>query len=84
MKTLLIYDNTGFIYVQMTGDYRKPEGLKHLEITIPDGKMIDSIKLDPKGDSVIFKDVPKSSLQLMQEQLETVQGALDALLMGGV
>lgn len=82
MQTLLIYDETGFIYVQMSGDFREPQGLKYIITTIPDGQMIDRIKLDPKGDSVVFKAIPKTNLQLMQEQLETVQGALDSILMG--
>ncbi len=41
VETLVIYDGTGYVYMQMTGSYRVPEGgLQYLETEIPEGKII--------------------------------------------
>ncbi|MBN1077696.1 hypothetical protein [Clostridium botulinum] len=68
MKTLIIYDNTGYILMQQTGSYRVPEGgVQYLEIEISTGKMVKSINVDKK--EAILEDIPKSQMELLQEEL---------------
>lgn len=42
MKTLVIYDNVGYIYLQLTSDdNRIPQGgINYLEVEVPGGKII--------------------------------------------
>lgn len=73
-KTLIIYDNTGYIYLQMTGSYRAPEGgLNYLEVdsTIHENKIIKSVNVETK--ELVLEDIPKTELQLAQEAIETLQ-----------
>ncbi len=68
MKTLIIYDNTGYILMQQTGSYRVPEGgVQYLELEIPTGKMVKSINVDKK--EAILEDIPKSQMEILQEEL---------------
>ncbi|HBJ1646024.1 hypothetical protein FDB41_14795 [Clostridium botulinum] len=68
MKTLIIYDNTGYILMQQTGSYRVPEGgVQYLELEIPTGKMVKSINVDKK--EAILEDIPKSQMELLKEEL---------------
>lgn len=83
MDTLVIYDETGFIYVEQTGDFRTPQGLRNLVVKVPTGKRVKSITISETGDTVVYEDLPKSPMQLLQEQLDNVQSALDDVLMGG-
>lgn len=68
MKTLIIYDNTGYILMQQTGSYRAPEGgAQYLELEIPTGKKVKNINVDKK--EAILEDIPKTQLELLQEEL---------------
>jgi hypothetical protein len=74
--TLAIYDNTGYIYLQMSGAYIKPQGgIQYLEVdesTYP-GKFIKSIDTSVTPNVPIFEDIPKTELQIAQEQIKTLQ-----------
>lgn len=77
MKTLIIYDNTGYIYLQMTGSYRTPQGgIDYLEVEIPEGKIIKSVDTSATPNVPIFADIPKTEMQLLQEQLLATQAEL--------
>ncbi|WP_238915107.1 hypothetical protein [Clostridium sp. YIM B02555] len=77
MKTLLIYDDTGFIYVQITGSYRTPEGaLQFIEIEIPKGKIITGVDISATPHAPIFEDIPKTDLEKTQDQLLETQAQL--------
>lgn len=44
MKTLIIYDNEGFIYLTYDRNYRVPEGgIQYLELEIPSNKKLVGI-----------------------------------------
>ncbi len=78
MKTLIIYDNTGYILMQQTGSYRVPEGgVQYLELEIPTGKMVKSINADKK--EAILEDIPKSQMELLQEELAKKDLAIEQL-----
>lgn len=74
MKTLIIYDNTGYIYMQRTGSYRVPEGgIQFLEVdsTVHENKIIKSVNVETK--ELVLEDMPKTELQLAQEQILATQ-----------
>ncbi|MBY6789196.1 hypothetical protein HYH43_07060 [Clostridium botulinum] len=74
MKTLIIYDNTGYILMQQTGSYRVPEGgVQYLELEIPTGKIVKSINVDKK--EAILEDIPKSEVEILKEQVESLTQA---------
>ncbi len=70
MKTLIIYDNTGFIILKQTGTYRVPEGgIQYLEVDseLHKNKIIKSINVETK--ELVLEDIPKTQLELLQEEL---------------
>ena len=84
MKTLAIYDNTGCIFLQITGSYVIPQGgVQYLEIEIPEGKIIKSIDTSVTPHEPVFEDAPKSEIDVLKEQQVLMQKALDDLLLGG-
>ncbi|AQR96095.1 hypothetical protein [Clostridium saccharoperbutylacetonicum] len=77
MKTLIIYDNTGYIYLQITGSYRIPQGgLNYLEVDEDSskGKIIKSVNVETK--ELVLEDVPKTELEKTQDQLLETQAQL--------
>ena len=81
-KTLVIYDDNGKIFTQITGDYIKPVGLQHIEIDIPEKKIL--VGVDSTVHEPIYEDAPKTEIELLREELVLTQQALDFLLMGGL
>lgn len=58
MKTLIIYDNSGYIYIQITGTYRIPQGgINYIEIYVESykGKKIKSVNVETK--ELVLEDV---------------------------
>lgn len=71
MKTLIIYDTTGYIYFQMSGAYRIPEGgLNYSEVDIPEGKMVTSIDVSKTPNIPVFTDIPKT---VTEERIQAVE-----------
>lgn len=62
MKTLIIYDTTGYIIQQITGSYRVPIGIPYLELdeAICKGKIIDKIDINVTPNVPIFIDLSKT------------------------
>lgn len=83
MTTLIIYDNNGQIFTQITGDYIKPNGLQHLEVTVPEGKILTGVDVSVTPHQAIFVDVPKSEVEILKEQLQATQQAVDFILLNG-
>ncbi len=81
MKTLVVYDNTGKIYYQASGDYTKPQGLQYIEVEIPKGKYIAGV--DPKTHTAILEEIPPTKTEQMQKEIDDLQLAL-AEVVGGV
>ncbi|MBW6408953.1 hypothetical protein [Clostridium weizhouense] len=68
MKTLIIYDNTGYILMQQTGSYKVPEGgIQYLEAEIPKGKMVKGVNVETK--ELVLEDIPKTEMELLKEEL---------------
>ena len=85
MNTLIIYDNTGYIYVNITGSYRKPTGLQYLITEIPEGKILTGVDVSVTPNIAIFEDIPLSETELLKKRVEEQEAALVELasLIGG-
>ena len=91
MRTLIIYDETGFIISIRSGEPqpREPIGIPFLWVEIPEGKQIkmtDGIGVDVSvtPNQVILEDVPKSEVQVLKERQDATEQALLGLLLGGM
>lgn len=78
-KTLFLYDEEGYIYVNISGEYRIPVGnISALELdnSNAEGKIIKSI--NPTTKELITEDRPKTSeeqIKELQEQVKTLTQA---------
>jgi hypothetical protein len=55
-NTLIIYDTTGFIISQMSGDIRTPEGIPFLWVDVPEGKCISGVDVSVTPNIAVFKE----------------------------
>ena len=67
MQTLVIYDNTGKIYYQATGDVQEPVGLKFIKVQIPEGKRIISVDTSKNPNVPVYEDIPKTDTDNLKE-----------------
>ena len=74
MKTLLIYDNDGLIWVNISGDYAFPNGLPYIETEIPAGYYAESVDTETK--QPVLKELLKSETEIRLEELEAQIAAL--------
>ena len=85
MNTLIIYDDKGKVFLQLTGDYLTPQGgVQFLELIIPAGKRIKSVDVTVMPNVAILEDIPKTETQMLQDKIQATQEAIDFLLMGGI
>src|SRR5665648_982662 len=91
MNTLIIYDNTGYVIDVRSGDPapREPIGIPFIWVDIPTGKQIKvtngiGVDVSVTPNVVILEDIPKTDIELIQEQLQATQEAVDFLVMGGI
>lgn len=83
MKTLVIYDDKGYVYQQITGDYRIPVGIPFLEIEVPEGKRVateNGINITVNPHQATFEDIPNYDLEIIKKHLTMIQETLDFLL----
>lgn len=86
MKTLITYDNRGYIISNITGSYRVPTGIPFIEVEIPNGKQIkytDGIGVDVSKTphEVILEDIPPSEIDQLKQ---TVADLTEIVLNGGI
>lgn len=85
MQTLIIYDNSGDIFSQISGEYNVPNGgVQFLETEAPEGKRIVGVDISVTPHQAILEDIPKTEVELLKEQLIATQQAVDFLLLGGI
>ncbi|MDF2984722.1 MAG: hypothetical protein K0R50_232 [Eubacterium sp.] len=92
MKTLVIYDETGFIISQMQGsDLREPVGLPFMYIEVPQGKMFRSVDVSGTENKPVYEDLPKPETQKLQELVDqliidnlNMQQQIDTLITTGL
>jgi hypothetical protein len=81
MKTLIMYDNTGYIYLQMSGIYRVPQGnVQFIEIEVPTDKRVKEIDITVTPNVPIYEDAPKTESELLKQQLLETQTLLSELI----
>ena len=75
MKTLIIYDNTGYIIQQITGsNVREPQGgVQFIWAIIPEGKRLVSIDTTKTPHEAVLEDIPKTEMQLAQERIASLE-----------
>ncbi len=67
MKTLIVYDTTGYIIFSQQGTYRVPEGIPFIETEIPTGYYAESV--NPESQQPVLKEIPKSQEEKNMEVL---------------
>lgn len=85
-NTLVIYDTTGYIFQQITGSYRVPQGIPYLEVGIPEGKQIKytngiGVDVSVTPHQVILEDIPPSEIDQLKQ---TVADLTEIVLNGGI
>ena len=76
MKTIIIYNNLGKIYMTQSGDdVTASNGVNIIETEIPEGFYSSSV--NPETQEVIFSEIPKTKEQL---QIEELQKQIDILM----
>lgn len=84
MKTLIIYDSTGYILDIRSGvpDPREPQGVPFLWVEIPSGKRIkvtnNGIGVDTSvtPHTVILEDIPPTETEKLKAQVDAINIAL--------
>ena len=73
---LAIYDKNGTIFLSGTG-FPTPYGaLSFLEIEVPEGKYFDGVDVSVDPPQPIFKDIPKSKEEQMEEEIEMLKNSI--------
>lgn len=88
MNTLIIYDTTGYILSTASGSVREPVGIPFIYVDIPIGKrikviddVISLIDVSVTPNVAILEDIPKTDVQILQEQVSASQEMINALMM---
>lgn len=76
----VIYDNTGKIWFDGSSD-AKPDGLPFLEYIPEKNKYVEKVDVSGEEPTIVFKDYPKSEMQLMKESNEKQQADIDYLML---
>jgi len=72
MKTLIIYDTTGYVINNITGNYRVPVGVPYLEVDVPEGKHINlsaGVDVSVAPHEVVLEDIPPSEIELVRLEM---------------
>lgn len=78
---LIIYDNKGQVYFAGTG-YPQPEGIPFLNVEVPEGKYLDGVDVSTEPHQAIFKDYPKSDIEILKEEVAELKAQNMALMEG--
>ena len=73
MKTLIIYDNTGFIWNITYGQYILPEGLRASILDVPEGAQIEKIDVSGEMPQVIFSALPENEINMMKAEMSNLR-----------
>lgn len=78
MKTMVIYDDTGYIFFQLASDSNKiPEGgIQYLEIEVPQNKRIIKIDTSIEPHIPIYEDIPIPEIDILKQQLQETQNLI--------
>lgn len=80
MKSLVIYDNTGKIYLILHGEEKVPQGLQAIFVDIPDGAILNRIDVtDSKDPQPVFSYLPDSDIGKLKKQVEEMETEVQTL-----
>lgn len=77
---IIIYDFSGKIWYNGMGE-GEPSGLPFLDVEIPNGQCIDHVDVSQEPHKPVFKEYPKTELELMKEANEKQQADIDYLML---
>jgi len=77
MRTLVIYDVTGYLIQVMSGNVREPVGIPFVWVEVPAGKYVERVDVSGEQHEVMLMDIPKTPEQLQIEALQAKQQASD-------
>lgn len=70
MNTLIIYDNEGKIFSQVTGDYLIPQGgVQFLEVEVLEGKQITGVDTSVTPHQTILEDILPTQVEILETQV---------------
>ena len=67
---LAIYDNNGNLINETSNKAAIVGSLYCLEVTVPEGKVLDHIDTSSADHVAVFRDVPKSDLEQLQDAVD--------------
>ena len=74
MKSIIIYDDKGTIFLQSNGDYPVPQGgIQYLETEIPNGKIATRIDISTTPHKPVLEDIPKTDIEVAQERIQALE-----------
>lgn len=80
MKSLVIYDCTGRIWLIAHGETEIPQGLTCMFVDIPDGAVLDHIDVtDPNNPYPVFTYLPESDIGRLQKQVEQLSEKINTV-----
>lgn len=92
IKTLIVYDTTGYILSIVTDSYHIPTGVPFLEVEIPNGKRLSTVggigvDVSKTPHQVILEDIPPSEIDILKEEnvrIKQSMAELAELILGGM
>lgn len=79
---IVIYDNTGYIFLQGHGFPEPQGGVQFLNVEVPEGKKLSAINMNVTPHQPVFDDVPKGKLELLEEEIAALKANQAAMLSG--
>ncbi len=68
--TLIIYDNQGQIFSQVTGNYLVPQGgVQFIEIEVPEDKRVAGVDVSVNPHQVVLEDIPPSEVEQLRIEM---------------
>ena len=82
MQTLIIYDDLGQIFSQISDNYLLPQGeVQFLELEIPIGKQIIGVDVSITPNVAILEDIPLTETEVTTERITNAEDMINALMM---
>lgn len=72
MRTLIIYDDSGKIFMQISGEFEIPKGgLNYIIVNIENGMIAKNV--NPITKEVVFEKLPKNQTEILTEKIEMLE-----------
>lgn len=84
MRTLIVYDNNGYVFYSAIGDVQEPVGVPFMWVEVEEGKYVTSVDVSGAVHVPVFEEIQKSERQQMDELKSTLESLVFQLVEGGV